>query len=80
LPWSAPAWRSACGQDIPAPPNAHHRQQLRGIDAVWIAKIATLQPFDPSHTGDRESHPLAILDKANNITKHRLLPASLQDS
>jgi hypothetical protein len=50
---------------------------LRDIDPEWIAKIAKLQPFDASHAINAEFHSLALLDQANNVTKHRLLPAAL---
>jgi hypothetical protein len=53
---------------------------LRGIDQRWVAEIARLQPFDPGHIGAPEYHPFAILDTANNLCKHRLLPAALMSA
>ena len=53
---------------------------LRGIDRRWVDEIAKLQPFDASHIGAPEHHPFAILDEANNLCKHRLLPATLMSA
>lgn len=56
------------------------RRSLKDIDQRWISEIAKLQPFDPRHIGAPEHHPLAILDVANNLCKHRVLPASLMSA
>jgi hypothetical protein len=53
---------------------------LRGVGQPWVAQVAKLQPFDPSHTTAPHSHPLAVLDEANNMNKHRLLPAALMSA
>jgi hypothetical protein len=53
---------------------------LKDIDNRWVAEIAKLQPFDASYTGAPEHHPFAILDAANNLCKHRLLPATLMST
>jgi hypothetical protein len=58
-------WKSAVGS------------QLKGVAQNWVEEIKKLQPFDPSHTGAPEQHYLALLDEANNINKHRLLPTTL---
>lgn len=60
-------------------PNAVARP-LRGIAAHWVAEIAKLQPFDASHTLDPEFHSLALLDQANNVAKHRVLPVALMSA
>lgn len=64
----------------PAKWNDAAARTLRDIDQLWVAEIAKLQPFDPSHTGDPEHHPLALLDQANNLCKHRLLPVTLMSA
>jgi hypothetical protein len=55
-------------------------RSLRDIDQRWVAEIARLQPFDPSHAGAPEHHPFALLDQANNLCKHRLLSATLMSA
>lgn len=47
--------------------------RLQGVDPRWINAIAQLQPFDPSHGGIPERHPLAVLGYVNDCNKHRLL-------
>jgi hypothetical protein len=48
-------------------------RKLTGIDPRWIAEIEKLQPY---HRGNNFSeHPLFLLDRLNNIYKHRLVPA-----
>jgi hypothetical protein len=58
-------WNSAVGR------------QLSGVSTNWIEEIKKLQPFDATHSGPPEHHSLALLDEANNVNKHRLLPATL---
>ncbi len=45
--------------------------RLARVDERWIREIRSLQPF---HDGpDAPKHPLAVLDHANNINKHRVI-------
>jgi hypothetical protein len=58
-------WKSAVGS------------QLKGVAKEWLGEIKKLQPFDPGHHGDPATHPLALLNDANNVNKHQLLPATI---
>jgi hypothetical protein len=52
--------------------------RLRGVAPEWVDAIRELQPY---HRAKRpELHPLALLDNANNISKHRTLPAVISSS
>ena len=53
---------------------------LRGVEQRWVDEIEKLQPCSPSYSGEPNGHPLALLDKANNLCKHRLLPAALMNA
>jgi hypothetical protein len=53
---------------------------FKDVDQPWVQEAAKLQPFDPSHAGTPDSHPFAILDTANNLCKHRFLPAVLMSA
>jgi hypothetical protein len=53
------------------------KKQLKGIPPRWVDEIKQLQPFDARYTGAPETHPLAVLDEANNVNKHRMLPIAL---
>lgn len=46
--------------------------RLRGVEDRWIDKLNSLQPYHSQDAPDL--HPLAILDRVNNINKHRALP------
>ena len=48
--------------------------QLKGVGTQWIPEIKSLQPFNQDPP---EQHMLALLDQANNVNKHRLLPVTL---
>lgn len=45
--------------------------QLQGVDGEWIEVLDGLQPY---RQGSPDLHPLAILNRVNNINKHRTLP------
>jgi hypothetical protein len=62
---NAKDWKSAVGS------------QLRGVDKRWVYEIKQLQPFDPRHHENTVFHPLALLNDANNVSKHQLLLASI---
>jgi len=53
------------------------RSQLRGVAGPWVNEIKKLQPFDSQHKEDPAFHPLALLNNANNVNKHQLLPATI---
>jgi hypothetical protein len=46
--------------------------RLQGVDACSAAEIDKLQPYH--RTQDPERHLLAVLDRINNLNKHRALP------
>jgi hypothetical protein len=58
-------WKSALGS------------QLKGVDKRWADEIKRFQPFDSQHQGDPAVHPLALLNDANNVSKHQLLPVAI---
>lgn len=58
-------WKSAVGS------------QLKGVAKSWVDEIKKLQPFDPRHREDPAFHPLALLNDANNVNKHQLLPGTI---
>jgi hypothetical protein len=52
--------------------------RLRGLSDQWRNEIRVWQPFiDPHRTGRPDRDLLAVLDKVNNINKHRVLSASI---
>ncbi len=59
------AWKSAVGS------------QLKGVAKQWLDEIKKLQPFDPRYHEDPTVHLLALLNEANNVSKHQLLPATI---
>jgi hypothetical protein len=60
---SQQAWMTARGKDI------------RGVDAAWVDVIDSLQPYQDARP---ERHLLAVLDRVNNISKHRRIPAAIE--
>lgn len=51
------------------------KRGLKGVGAPWVQKIELLQPYWDTTP---EQHPLAQLDRLNNVIKHRTVPLSAQ--
>jgi hypothetical protein len=49
------------------------KRQLKGVHPQAVAAIRTLQPFPPHYDGEPKLSPLWLLQKLNNIDKHRLI-------
>jgi len=58
-------WKSAVGSP------------LKGVGKPWVDEIKKLRPFDPRHREDPAFHLLALLNDANNVNKHQLLPGTI---